>query len=176
MLSVLLGHFPGGVPYIEYLPTQEKDPAHVLIPDGSGGVQWWPISSLPGVGSPLMWGANDIGVVETALYLLPGYGADTVATSKAIEMRAPRAGTLRNLHVRQNVFFGAFSETIFYSLLKNGAPTGLLVSIAGTTNDGEDIVHTVPVARGDRLTILVTKSARLTTGYVLGVVATAEFD
>jgi hypothetical protein len=175
-ITVILGHFPGGWPYIEYLPTLEMDPAHVLMPDGLGGVGWVPVGVIPGIGGMLMWGANDIGTVASALFLLPGYGADTNATAVPIELRVPRAGTLKNLHIRQNVLYGAIGEAITYEIMKNGAPTGITVTITGMVNDGADLVHSVPVAQGDRLTVRVTKSSMLIYGLVLGVVATTEFD
>lgn len=48
---------------------------------------------------------------------------------------------------------------IVYTVRINGAPTSLSVSLASTSQDGSDLVNSVPVSVGDLVDIQVTKVA-----------------
>jgi hypothetical protein len=104
----------------------------------------------------LLWGNSSLVAALTVRYLTPGY-ADSVAETSPIEFRMPVAGTFRNLRVRQNVVGGG-ANTLTYTLMVNGAPTALTVTMASTASDGSDLANSVAVAAGDLVAIRVTRS------------------
>jgi hypothetical protein len=115
--------------------------------------------AAPGAPAILLWGDNRIAASVTTRYLTPGYDDGTAETSPT-QFRVPAAGTLRLLRVRQNVV-GAGAPLVAYTVLVNGAPTALAVSMPPTVTDGADLANTVPVAAGDLLAIRITKAAPL---------------
>lgn len=120
----------------------------------------------------LIFGAGRVIATTTTRYLFPCY-SDSVAQTSAVQFRASRAGTLRNLRVRHNIPAGN-GNNIVYTIRKNGVATALTVTLASTTADGSDLVNTVGVAAGDLIDIEVTKAAGV--GFSpRDVVATVEF-
>ena len=106
----------------------------------------------------LIWGNSSVAATTATRYLEPGYETATAPLVAAIvQIRAPFAGTLRNLFIRQNGPAGN-GNLIVYTVRVNGAVTLLSVSIASTTANGSDIVDTVAVAQGDLIDIEVTKA------------------
>lgn len=173
MREVRIWHNPGDTPLIEDLPTAEFTTPMILIPDGTGGVQWVPLSTVSSSGI-VLWGNYDIGSVMTALYLSPGNDGSGIATAVPIQFRSPRAGTMANFYVRQNIIFGTATKSITYTLRKNNVDTLLSVTMSAASQDGNDIVNTVTVAKGDLLDIKVTKSAVSVGDSPLSVVVAAE--
>jgi hypothetical protein len=163
------------------------DPASPPFPLPAAGDQYWNTTTLvmrvyngvawvnpPGTSDTavLGFGAGNVNASTTTRFLYPWYD-DSLAQTTVIQYRAPRAGTLRNLRVRQNVPAGN-ANLIVYAVRVNGVVTFLLVSMASTATDGSDLVNTVAVAAGDLIDIRVTKV--LATGAaVTDVAASVEF-
>jgi hypothetical protein len=120
----------------------------------------------------LIWGNDGIGTSTTARFLVPGY-SETQAPVVTPAFRAPTAGTVRNLRVRQNTV-GVGAANLTYTLRKNGTGTALTCTFSNTAADGSDLVNSFTVAAGDLLDITVTKSASITTSPI-DVLATVEF-
>jgi hypothetical protein len=114
-----------------------------------------------GTRAVLMWGNSLVSATTTTRYLNPAF-ADATAGTTAISFRMPFACTLRNFYIRQNIGAGN-GNNIVYTLLKNGVATALVVTIASTANDANDLVNTVVVAAGDRLDIEITKALSIGT-------------
>jgi len=108
------------------------------------------------VGAQLLWGNNDVGSSTTTRYLSPGFN-NSLAEVAPTQIRASRAGTMRNMRVRQNIVSGNGSA-IVYVFRVNGVVTALTVSMASTASDGSDLASSVVVAAGDLLDIEVTKA------------------
>ena len=107
----------------------------------------------------LSWGNGSIANSTATRYLDPGF-EDRIAPliTGAIQVRVPRAGTIRNLNVIHNSP-GGTGAVITYTLRVNGIATALTVGVASTVSLGMDAVNSVVVAAGDRLDIEVTKVA-----------------
>lgn len=124
-----------------------------------------------------MWGDDNVTNTTTTRYLTPGYALNDIAPDLPIGgayLEMPRAGTLRNLRVRHNDP-GTSSNVITYTLFVNNVATALTVTLAANAVDGADLVNSVVVAAGDRVSIEVTKPANITGGTnARMIVATAE--
>lgn len=124
------------------------------------------------VDAQLMFGNDSVTATTTTRYLLPGYGESTARTGP-VQYRVARAGTLKNMRVRQNTGAGN-GNNIVYTLRKGGAAQTLTVTIASTANDASDTTHSVTVAANDLLDIEVTKGASVATS-PSDIVLTMEF-
>lgn len=122
----------------------------------------------------LGWGNNSVGSNTATRYMRWNNTRGTAPTNSSLtEMRVPRAGTIRNLHVRHNNP-GGNGNAIVYTLLVNGVASALTASVASTAANGADTTNTVTVSQGDVLQVEVTKAAGI--GSQPGPVAvTAEF-
>jgi hypothetical protein len=120
----------------------------------------------------MIWGNSGLTATTTTRYLTPGY-TDSIAKTTAIQIRAPRAGTLQNFYMRHTAG-GGNGNNIVYTIRKNGVATALTITMASTANDGSDLANTVSVAKGDLLDIEVTKAAGIA-GSPTDVVGTVEF-
>jgi hypothetical protein len=119
-------------------------------------------TKLDGLDAPksmLLWGSGSIAATTTTRYLHPGY-EEAAAPTYVIQFRIPMAGTLKNLYVRHTAGAGN-GLNVVYTVRKNGVATTLVVTLASTANDGNDLTHTVAVAQGDLLDIEVTKAASI---------------
>ena len=98
-----------------------------LTTHGNGIAPSWEApapGSAPGI---FMFGANSVGSTTTTRFLAPG-NMDALAQTTLFEMEVGRAGTLRNMFVTQNVP-GGDGDPIVYTVLVNGAPSALTVSM-----------------------------------------------
>ena len=73
-------------------------------------------------------------------------------------MVLPRDATLRALRVEVNTPPGA-GQSYTFTIRKNGVNTPLTVTIAGTATVGADMLHEVPCAAGDRISLQEIASA-----------------
>ncbi len=122
-------------------------------------------------GSPITFGAGDTTAAATAVFMGPGY----ITTAPATEPQQPmtRPGTIRNLRV-QVATAGVGSQTVTYTIRKNGVDTALLTTINNTsTGLVSDLADTFTVVAGDLLSLKITKAAGVTSGQ-LQVIATVE--
>ncbi len=71
----------------------------------------------------------------------------------------PCSGTLKRLYVEVEQAPGGATSTTF-TIVKNGTPTDLTVTLTGAASSGNDVnaAHNVAVAAGDKLDIKITKS------------------
>jgi len=109
----------------------------------------------------LSWGNSSVGNSTAARILDPGYDnrvAPLASSTAFVELRAPRAGTLRNLYVYHNAP-GGTGATLTYTVYVNGVATAITVGVASTAASGADTTNSVVVAAGDRIRIQVTKAA-----------------
>jgi len=120
------------------------------------------LASVVADGSAILyWGSNSVANSTASRTLDPGYEARTapLSTSTAIvDVRVPRAGTLRNLYVEHNNP-GGTGATITYTVFVNGAATAIAAGLASTAAQAADTTNSVVVAAGDRVRIVVTKGA-----------------
>jgi hypothetical protein len=107
--------------------------------------------------APLFFGAGQVGSSTTSRYLFPCY-SDSLAQTTVIQVRVPRAGTLKNFYVRHNITAGN-GNPIVYTIRINGVGSALTVSLNSTTADGNDLANTVGVAKGDLIDVIITKAA-----------------
>ena len=124
------------------------------------------------VGSVLGWGSDNVGTLVDTRYLAP-WRDTLIGGLTPLQLRVPRAGTLKNLRVRHNTV-GVGANNLSYTVRKNSTGTAVVVTMAATASDGSDTSNSVAVAAGDLLDIEVTKSGVLTTS-PLGIVATLEY-
>ncbi len=120
----------------------------------------------------ILFGANSVGTSTTDRFLYPG-NAERLAQTTAVQYRATRAGTIRNLRVRHNIT-STDTDVVTYTVRKNGAAQTLLVALAGNVADGSDLVNSFTVAAGDLIDIIVTKTANVAPS-PRDVIATFEF-
>lgn len=91
-----------------------------------------------------------------ARYLVAWGREDALSTTLdvAAQMTMPRKGILRNMYVRLTTQPGGILNTTF-TVNVNGAPTALVVTIAGAATFGNDTLHQIPVVAGDIVTVIV---------------------
>lgn len=133
---------------------------------GTGNTGWVALG-----GDPIVFGANDLTTVATAVFLAPGF----VATAGAgeIKVTATRPGTIRNLRV-QIATAGTDSQTVTYTVRKNGVDTALTTTKDNAANGAaSDTTHSFTVVAGDLLSISVVKAGAVTAGQT-GVTASVE--
>lgn len=111
----------------------------------------------PGAGpAVLSFGSGSVAASAETRYLYP-WGSSGTAPLAPISMQTSRPGVVRNLYVHVGSP-SAGVNTHTYELLKNGAPTGLLVSFVQSSTGGSNTAISVPVVAGDLLSLRVTKS------------------
>ena len=114
-----------------------NDRINVAISGGGGGSG----------GAVLMWGAQ---ATQTGTrYMIPGVSMSSMPLV-LLEMRVPRAGTLRNLFV---VFGSADTQNVALTVLLNGVATAITTTLLAGAVQGSDVVNTVAIAQGDRLAL-----------------------
>ena len=113
-------------------------------------------------GSPVVFGADDLSTVATALFFAPGYVLIALVTE--VKFAVTRPGTIRNLRV-QVATAGTGAATVTYTVRKNGVDTALTCTLANTASGGaSDLVHSFTVVAGDQISISIVKSAVVVTG------------
>lgn len=147
-----------------------QGPATFLLDEAQDGEQGPP--GQCGVESGVLgFGASSVSATTTTRYLWPWY-EDSLAQTAPVQIRAPRAMTIRNLYIRHNTPAGN-GNNIVYTLRVNGVASALTVTLASTSNNGADTTRSVVVNAGDLLDIAVTKAASVGTAPT-GVTATLE--
>lgn|GEM_PF-1753939 len=112
-----------------------------------------------GTTAVLQWGNENVGSSTATRYLDPGYEQRLAPLGTGlIQLRTPRAGTLRNLYIRHNSP-GGTGVTITYTVRVNGVASALAVGLASTAANAQNTVSSVVVAAGDLVDIEVTKIA-----------------
>lgn len=151
------------------VPDQSGHAGEFLTTNGTTS-SWAPVPPGPpgpaGAGAVLFWGNNDLSPSTTTRFLTPGYDPTGLAPTSAVELVAPRAGTLRNLFVRHNVANGN-GNPIVYTVFVNGVATAITTSrVTGAVGTSSDTANSVAVAQGARVSIRVTKAAGVVNGMV----------
>lgn len=133
---------------------------------GTGSTGWIACAS-----DQLVFGAQDLTVAATAVFMAPG----DIALADATEIQVPitRPGTIRNLRVRVATA-GIDNQTVTFTVRKNAADTALVATIANdASGNASDLVNSFTVVAGDLLSLRVTKGAIVTAGQTF-VYATLE--
>ena len=121
----------------------------------------------------LVFGNDNVGSDAGTRFLDPGYGNNSIAPTAPVSIIAPRGGVLRNLFVRHHVSTSS-AQTVTYTAQVNGVDTPIAVTlVANAVATVGNIVNTILVAQGDRITMKVTKSAAIGAG---GVKAVASME
>jgi len=108
-------------------------------------------------GFPVTFGTVDTDAAVTAArFMAPGFGQALVGTTE-IQLNIPRACIIRNLRMHCTAGVGA-GNTV-YTMRKNGASTGLVLTVAHTASSGSSASASISFAAGDLLSMQVTKSA-----------------
>lgn len=110
-------------------------------------------ASPPAPGAMLMWGNTGWGTGTNTKYADP-YWTSSLAGTVPVQIRAPRAGTLRNLMVLTRVA-GAGSFTARVRI--NDVDSILAVSVGVGVLQGENITDVVAVAKGDRIDVEIVR-------------------
>lgn len=121
-------------------------------------------------GAVLMWGDGSVGNSTTTRYLTPGYDQGIAPTS-IVSVSVPRGGTLRNMYIRHNDPSGN-SNPITYTVLVNGLPTPITISLAANSTGGQDLANSFAVSEGDLIAIEASKLS--STNSPSDIVATME--
>jgi hypothetical protein len=141
-------------------PSADGTPGQVLTTDGFGTLSFT-TPSATGTTAILQWGNSSVANSTAARVLDPGYEnriAPLTTGTSFVDVRIPRAGTLRNLYVQHNNP-GGTGAVLTYTVFVNGIATAITVGVASTTAQGADTVNSVVVAAGDRVRVVVTKVA-----------------
>jgi hypothetical protein len=128
---------------------------------GSGTTWGQVVTSGTDAAAVLTWGNNSVGSSTASRVLDPGYESRTAPLASGtafIELRVPRAGTLRNLYIYHNNP-GGTGAVITYTVFVNGIATAITAGLASTAGSTADTTNSVVVAAGDRVRIQVTKVA-----------------
>lgn len=151
-----------------------------------GSTQWWMKTgaadnawtlvnngTLGGGSTVLTWGNGDIAAAADSRFLAPGRQQGAAALNDIQSMVMPKAGTLRNLFVRQHSGVGD-GDNVVYTVMVNGVATAITCTLASNVvATGSDIVNTAAVVQGDRVSLRASKAASITNGN-LDVQATLE--
>jgi hypothetical protein len=119
------------------------------------------LAGTPRGGAILHWGNSGILPTTTTRFLTPGFAPSNAQTT-AIQYRAPRAGTARNMFIQCTTAPGD-GDPVVYTLRVNSVASALLVSLASNVLSGSDLINTVAIAQGDLIDIQVTKALNITT-------------
>jgi hypothetical protein len=120
----------------------------------------------------LFWGNDTITAAADMRYLSPGSDG-TASLTNVEQIPLPRAGTLRRLFARHNSA-GGNGNSVVYTVLVNGVATVLTVTLAtGAIGQASDLVNTVAVAQGDRISLRASKAGVIAGGDI-NVQATVE--
>lgn len=112
----------------------------------------------------LVFGNDSVGSDASARFLDPGYGNNSTAPTVGISIIAPRGGTLRNLFVRHHSATSS-SNTVTYTVQVNGVDTAIVATLAANVAATVgNVINTVVVAQGDRVTVKITKSGAISGG------------
>ncbi len=139
-------------------PTGNTGPIGPTGPTGSTG----PIGPSTGI---LFWGVNNIGAASDTRFIPPG-NSGIAPLLDIFQLPIPQAGTVKNLFVRHNSNKGNGNSAV-YTILKNGVATAITAALAtGAVGQSSDLVNTVAIAQGDRLSLQVSKAAVVADGAV----------
>lgn len=133
---------------------------------GTGATGWIAVG-----GAPIVFGADDLSTVATALFFGPGY--ISVASATEIQFTITRPGTIRNLRI-QVATAGTDAQTVTYTVRKNGVDTTVTCNKSNDTSGAaSDLVNSFAVVAGNLISISIIKAAPVTAGQK-GVTATIE--
>lgn len=107
----------------------------------------------------IIFGAESVSNAPNTRFLYPG-NVDITASSSIKNMIATRSGTLRNLNVLHNDPDGN-GNSIVYTVLINGTPSSLTVTMASTDSTGSDLVNTVAISAGNSIGMQAVKGSSL---------------
>lgn len=147
----------------------------VTATDGGGGVATITIPGGGGGGAAVLaFGNNSIGSPAGTRFLDQWSNTGTAGTAETAPIVAPRSGTLKNMIARHEAAVGN-GNTIVYTVRVNGVDTLLTVTLAsGAIGQVSNLVNTVAVAQGDRITLKAVKALVIANGSVIPSV-TMEF-
>lgn len=106
--------------------------------------------------SILTWGATSLNTNDLN-FLFPGYSNSAAFNGSfapdGAAYRAPAAGTLDRLYIRQNLPAIGSPGSILYSLLVNGVLTAVSQTVPVNVADGSNLFASQTIAAGDLITV-----------------------
>jgi len=118
-------------------------------------------------GDTFFFGNVNVGAAADIRYSSPGRDNAAIAvTSDLMQIPIRKAGTLRQLYVRHNSA-GGNGNNVSYVAVVNGVATLITATLAsGAVGQASDLVNTVAVAIGDRVSLRIVKEATIASGAV----------
>jgi hypothetical protein len=105
----------------------------------------------------LFWGIDNVGAAAGSRFIPPGRNNGLAITTDLFQLPCSRGGTIRNLFVRHNSPGGGLAP-VTYVILVNGIATAITVVLAtGVVGQASDLVNTVVVVAGDRVSLRADK-------------------
>ena len=121
------------------------------VPEFWNGAEWKIGSGV----AILSFGADSVSTTTTTRFLYPWYSNASAPTS-TVSVPVPYSGTISKMFINWN---GAGNgNNVVFTLLKNGVPTAIQISLASTAGSGSDLVNIESVVAGDVLSLRVTKA------------------
>jgi hypothetical protein len=133
----------------------------------SPGRHWFTFQFIPTIDNETLLLHICEGTVGYSVYEnIIGAQAD-IATIANMTSVCPSNGTLKKFFVRLSVAPGSGKSRTF-TVYKNNVATSLAVTVSGTATTNNNIVNTVAVSAGDRLTIFSERSGTALASYYSG--------
>lgn len=159
---------PEGANTVVAMQHNPIDPALLGVPDTGDLLTWtgteWQAQPPPappaGASAVLVWGNADLGTTQTVRYLTPGYD-DILALTETVDFAAPRDGLFSHAYVHAKTAGTGAETDLIFTLVINGVDSGVVVTMATTATDGNDLVNNAVVAEGDLIRIRVNKSGAI---------------
>jgi hypothetical protein len=107
-----------------------------------------------------------MGAAADTRFVPPGHDFALASLIDVMQVPVTRAGILQKLFVRHNSAAGN-GNVIVYTVMKNGVATALTVALAtGAIGQASDLVNTVAVVAGDRISLRGSKALSVASGAV----------
>lgn len=136
-----------------FMSAADKSKLDAITPGGGGSCV-------------LFWGNSDVGAAADTRFMSPGRQDIAASLSSVYDLPVPRDGTLQNFFIRHNTA-GGDGDDVVYTVMVNGVATAITATRAtGVVGQSSDLVNTVAVVQGDRVSVQLSKAAGITSGLV----------
>jgi len=130
------------------------------------GWEYSPSSAVSRYGTTLFWGNADVGAAVEDRFLSPGHEFALASLTDVMQIPVSGTGSLKNLYVRHNSA-GGDGDSVVYTVMVNGVATAITVTLAtGAIGQASDLVNTVAVVAGNRVSLRANKAVDITSGLI----------